>query len=353
MPHDPPPPEHGGPDALGVPLHDFSTNSNAAGPCPQALAAVQQADASTYPDPAYTTLRLRLAALHSVAPERVVLATSASEAMFRLAATARHGHGHGGEGGVGGEGGELRTWMPDAHYADVARACSAWGLVRTPQPEQATLLWACEPATPSGAAQPDLAGLVQALKPPQTLVLDGAYAPLRLSGQPSLDAAGLDRVWQLWSPNKALGLTGVRGAYLLAPAEATPQRQAWLAALGALAPSWPLGAHAVALLDAWCQPEVQAWVHNSLGLLTEWKRLQLAALHARGWITLPSDANFLLARPPEAWLQQRPLADLLAHWRTAHGVKLRDATSFGHPGWVRLGVRPPTTPCIWETLSCP
>lgn len=340
-----PVPEHGGPDAQGVPLHDFSTNSNAAGPCPQALAAVQQADASTYPDPAYTMLRQQLAALHGVAPDRVVLATSASEAMFRLAATARRCHPD--------PSGELLTWMPDAHYADVARACTAWGLVRTPQPEQAAVLWACEPATPSGAAHARLAEQVQGLKPTQTLVLDCAYTPLRLSGQASLDPQALARVWQLWSPNKALGLTGVRGAYLLAPAQATPQRQTWLAALAALAPSWPLGAHAVALLDAWCRPEVQAWVHTSLGQLTEWKRTQLAALHARGWITVPSDANFLLARPPEAWLQRHPLANLLAHWRTAHGVKLRDATSFGHPGWVRVGVRPPTTPCIWETLSCP
>ena len=34
--------EHGGPDALGVPRWDFSTNANACGPCPPALQAVQQ-----------------------------------------------------------------------------------------------------------------------------------------------------------------------------------------------------------------------------------------------------------------------------------------------------------------------
>ena len=37
---------HGGPDALGVPLHDFSTNSNACGPCPAAWQQVQLADAT-------------------------------------------------------------------------------------------------------------------------------------------------------------------------------------------------------------------------------------------------------------------------------------------------------------------
>ena len=36
--------QHGGPDAGGVPVHDFSTNSNACGPCPEVLCAVQRAD---------------------------------------------------------------------------------------------------------------------------------------------------------------------------------------------------------------------------------------------------------------------------------------------------------------------
>ena len=56
---------HGGPDAWGVPLHDFSTNSNACGPCPQALAAVQAADATRYPDAAYTADHKRPALLES------------------------------------------------------------------------------------------------------------------------------------------------------------------------------------------------------------------------------------------------------------------------------------------------
>ena len=72
-------PLHGGPDAQGVPLHDFSTNANACGPCPQALAALQQADRSRYPDPAYTALRGQLAEFHGVAADRIVIAASASE----------------------------------------------------------------------------------------------------------------------------------------------------------------------------------------------------------------------------------------------------------------------------------
>ncbi len=65
---------HGGPDAQGVPRWDFSTNANACGPCPTALAALYQADAQHYPDPAYTALRAALAGFHGVAIERVVVA---------------------------------------------------------------------------------------------------------------------------------------------------------------------------------------------------------------------------------------------------------------------------------------
>ena len=69
-----PVPLHGGPDAAGVPVFDFSTNSNACGPCPEALHAVQSADATRYPDPAYTALREGLGAFHGVTPARIVLA---------------------------------------------------------------------------------------------------------------------------------------------------------------------------------------------------------------------------------------------------------------------------------------
>ena len=62
---------HGGSDALGAARFDFSTNSHAAGPCPQALAAVQVADATRYPDATYTALRAALADFHGVVPGRI------------------------------------------------------------------------------------------------------------------------------------------------------------------------------------------------------------------------------------------------------------------------------------------
>ncbi len=303
---------HGGPDALGVPLHDFSTNSNACGPCPQAVVALQACDASHYPDPHYTALRQQLAGFHQVDASRIVLAASASEFIFRITAW------------VAQQGGS-RVSLPPHAYGDYAQAAQAWGLDTTARPDEADLVWACEPSSPLGAAQSEWPHDLCRAAP---VVLDCAYAPLRLSGAPTLSPAQLQCVWQLWTPNKALGLTGVRAAYVIAPLGA----HACVVDLNRLCPSWPLGAHGVALLQAWVQPEVQAWLAQSLLTLRGWKARKISLLQGLGWTTQPSDANFFCARAtaPLDWQALR-----------AAGIKLRDAASFGLPGQVRLGVLGP------------
>ena len=195
---------HGGPDAQGVARWDFSTNSNACGPCPSALAALQAADAARYPDPAYTALREAVAAFHAVDVDRVVLAGSASEFIARFTAW------------VAREGGQ-RVWLPAMAYGDYAHAARAWGLQRVPDAAQADLAWLCEPSSPLGEPEPFAQGVAAKCA---RVVLDLAYEPLRLSGRCSLDPDVLQGVWQLWTPNKAMGLTGVRGAYAIAPVQA-------------------------------------------------------------------------------------------------------------------------------------
>lgn len=301
---------HGGTDAAGAARHDFSTNANAAGPCPLALEAVRGADRSRYPDPACTRVRAALATLHGVEPWRVLPAASASEFIFRITAFAARQGTHG-------------VALPSHAYGDYAAAARAWGLEVLPQ---GGLAWACEPSSPLGQAD---RGVQARIAAGATVVLDRAYEPLRLEGAASLDAGDLDRVWQLWSPNKALGLTGVRGAYAIAPSAARQEA----ARLEALAPSWPLGADGEALLQAWCDPAVRQWLEASRGTLRAWKARLLAQCGELGWELHPSDANFFVARHPR-------LPAILPALRE-RGVRLRDCASFGLPGHVRVGVRPP------------
>lgn len=309
---------HGGPDGQGVPLHDFSSNSNACGPCPQALAAVQQADASAYPDPDYTALRAKLAAFHNVPVQRVLLAGSASEFIFRVTSVAAQRSG-------------AAVWLPPCSYGDYAQAAQAWKLPVVTEPAQASLRWACDPSSPLGAAQ---AGLEQLPDPAALCVLDRAYEPLRLGEALTARTETLQQFWQLWTPNKALGLTGVRAAYVLAPSES----DAVVAQLESLAPSWPVGAHGVAMLQAWTLPEAQAWLTGSLVSLRVWKARQIALCESLGWTCLPGEANFFCAMP--ALPQSVSLTQALAQVRSK-GIKLRDTTSFGLPGHVRVSVMPP------------
>lgn len=340
-------PVHGGPDALGVPLHDFSTNANACGPCPIALAAVRTADASRYPDPAYNALRGALGAWHGVATDRIVPAASASEFIHRITAWAVRQRAAG-------------VVLPAHAYGDYAQAAAAWGLPVLPASEAASavsspplLHWACEPSSPLGAADPALdawhASAAAAAEDRALRVIDCAYAPLRLepAGTGRHGPAMPPNAWQLWTPNKALGLTGVRGAYAIAPEHAWP---ADVAALRSLAPSWPIGAHGVAMMMAWVDPAVQAWLAGSLETLRGWKAQLLQACEAMAWAVHPgSQANYLVARPPVAdiapWLQGL----------RGQGIKLRDCASFGLPGRVRLGVLPPASVAAlreaWESRA--
>ncbi|AVO47904.1 aminotransferase [Melaminivora suipulveris] len=362
---------HGGPDALGVPAHDFSTNANTCGPCPAALAALAQADRSRYPDPAYTDLTQALADFHGVEPSRIVLAASASEFIHRITAFAARS-------------GARQAVVPRHGYGDYARAAGLWGLscaeVPTepadadrlsplpplregrdggrlvqhaeageaqrgrPPPQlshraggdennaRLTLHWACEPASPLGTPDAALDGWTHQ-STAELRIVDCAYAPLRLHGQPRRLPAN---AWQMYSPNKALGLTGVRAAYAIAPLHAQANDTAQQ--LRALAPSWPVGADGVALLTTWTGQAVQRWLSHSLITLRDWKAQQIALSQSLGWHVVPGSlANFFTARlPPDA------PADLLPALR-AHGIKLRDCSSFGLPGHVRLGVLPPAS----------
>jgi histidinol-phosphate aminotransferase len=277
---------------------------------------VARADASTYPDASYTQLRQQLADFHAVAVQRVVLAASASEFIFRITAMAA-------------QRGVQAVSLPLHSYGDYAQAARAHRLPTLADSTGACLHWSCEPSSPLGGAHEGLSALVDGCGAGSIVVLDRAYEPLRLSGEPSLNTTQLQKVWQLWTPNKALGLTGVRAAYAIAPLDA----DADIDTMNQLGPSWPIGAHGVAMLQAWTQPEAQVWLAASLDTLRGWKTQQVALCASLGWTVLPSHANFFVCR----WGQD---SSRLAHLR-AHGIKLRDCASFGLPGHVRLSVQSP------------
>ncbi|MDM0103846.1 aminotransferase class I/II-fold pyridoxal phosphate-dependent enzyme [Variovorax sp. J22R24] len=310
---------HGGTDAQGAAPHDFSTNANACGPCPGTRLALQRVDAGRYPDPLYSTLRERLAHFHQVEVRRIVIAASASEFIGRITAAVAQGD-------------SRRVWVPRHCYGDYLRAASAWRFEPEPEAGAADLVWCCDPSSPLGQAG-ELAEIVMRLRAEATCVLDLAYEPLRLRGSLALGRDRLDRVWQLWTPNKALGLTGIRAAYAIAPVDAADMATR----LERLAPSWPLGAHGVALLESWTSESTQKWLGKSRLKLGVWEAEQRELCESLGWVCEPSVASYFCAKPDVPYSGAR-VSEL-----RAEGIKLRDTASFGIPGHVRLGVLSPAS----------
>lgn len=319
---------HGGTDALGVPAHDFSTNRNACGPCPAAVAALQAAHVAQYPDPHYTDLRAQLAAFHGVEAGRIIVGGSSSELIHRFTQHAARS-------------GASAVTLPPHHYGDYAQAATVWGLNQQPRGGARAanaLQWACEPSSPLGQLEAMWAELQEADS--GWWMLDCAYRPLWLEGQ--APPRQMDAVWQLWTPNKALGMTGVRAAYAIAPLHAGPQE---LQKLRDLAPSWVVGAHGVAMLQAWVTLEVQQWLADSVNTLRGWKAQQLALCARLGWPVVDGhQANYFVARLPLAADAMAPRLQALR----GQGIKLRDCASFGLPGAVRLGVLPPASQAALE-----
>jgi histidinol-phosphate aminotransferase len=86
------------------------------------------------------------------------------------------------------------------------------------------------------------------------------------------------------------------------------------------------------MLHNWVQADTQAWLAQCRSQLQVWKPRQLAALENLGWECLPSLANFFCARAP---------MDMDVQALRSAGIKLRDTTSLGLPGFFRLAVLPP------------
>jgi len=308
-------PIHGGTDAGPVSRYDFSTNANSLGPDPHALAAIQAADPSRYPDPLYTQLHQALAESHGVAPEQVAVGGGTSELIHRLTRW-RYLRGP-------------MLILPPT-FSEYARAAqpAELPLLRATDGRtflsllpKATLAFLCVPNNPTGEVYSFIDEAAHIAAQHQiALVLDLAYYNL-LPDPPPLPS----NAWRLYSPNKAHGLTGVRAGYLVAPQSLVHFRN--------LAPSWVVGVHGEAFLKAVLQSESRNWLAHTRQQLWHLRRQLAQGLRALGLEVRESSANFLLVRVGRATLVARRLR--------SEGIRVRDCTSFGLPDWLRLSAQPP------------
>ena len=156
------------------------------------------------------------------------------------------------------------------------------------------------------------------------LVVDLAYASLCGSARAAEIEAAAAGAWRLYSPNKAFGLTGVRGAYLIAPR--TVRR------LGDEAPSWVIGRDAVAMLETAPRAVGACVAGESIPRLWRWRAQLAEGLRRLRRTVRESPATFLLVDVGDGTRIARQLR--------AAGIRVRDARSFGLGRWIRLSAQP-------------
>lgn len=317
--------EHGATDSGPDPLADFSTCAHPFGPCPWVLRAVLLSNRTRYPDPSYLALRDRLGAFHETGAERIVPGAGASELIHRMVRCVAGG---------------VLAWTPSfVEYRRAALVCRREFLAPSDPDEwlesvpREGIAFLCQPNNPDGRCH-STEFLVRAVERCRSrgcrLVLDLAYADF-CPGLPVVPE-GCDL---LFAPNKKFGLTGIRAGFV-ACADAPFART-----LNGFSPSWVLGAEGVAFLLAGIEFEAIDWFRNTLYPVLEATSQLRELLVGNGWRCKESQAHYLAAHPGFG-VADSPDADS-ARWTAElrrRGVRVRDLTNTGMPGWLRLAARP-------------
>jgi histidinol-phosphate/aromatic aminotransferase/cobyric acid decarboxylase-like protein len=285
-----PPGRHGGDGprlarALGVApdaIRDLSVSLNPCAPDVAALVAGHAACVRHYPDPAPATRAL--AETIGVDPDRVVLTNGGAEAIALVAAE-----------------------LPVGHVDEPDFSLYAHHLERL---DPSGRRWASNPRNPTGRLAP---------ADERRDVWDEAFYPLATGrwtrGDPDAVVVG--------SLTKLFACPGLRLGYVLAPdrelAARVRHRQ----------PAWAVNALAAAVLpDLLTLADLPRWARHVAALRDD----LVSVLTAAGLVPDPSDANYVLVRDAPG------LREHLAHRR----VLVRDTTTFGLPGGVRIAVPDPT-----------
>ncbi len=309
---------------------DFSVNTNPFGPSPRVLEALRDVRVDRYPDVAALPLREALARHHAVSVEQVLVGNGVSELIWLVGlAFVRRGDNVLVLEPTYGEyrratrmmGGHVHTWraVPEDHFRVDPKAVAA-RLAQTSY----RLVWVCNPNNPTGQVWPTEALAHWAERHPHTLfVVDEAY----VNFVPHMTSALTVRrpnVLVLRSMTKDYALPGVRLGYAVGHPDV-------IATLQRVQPPWSVNAFALAaglaaLADtAFLKASVQQTLAAKADLV--------GRLRALGWQVVPSATPFFLLHVGDAGAFCRRL------W--AHGIAVRDGTSFGLPAYVRVGTRRP------------
>ncbi len=331
--HDlPPRPVHGGarPDQLRAGVIDFSASINPYAPPPGLRRALATVNFRDYPDPTAGRLIARLASVHNVGPEYLLVGNGSAELIF-LIARALLGPGKVTVvvGPAFGEyayastlaGAAVVTYTAPEATGFVPELPELTDLVGRTRP---AMVWVANPANPTGIYLPaaPFGAILAACD--GVLVIDEAFRSFVEGPWPSEQLLATGRVLLLRSLTKDFGLAGLRLGYLLGPPELVDRVRAYQ-------PPWSVNALAQAAGEFILTrtPDFMAVCRRRLGR----RRRELQhALQGLGLWVSDSAANFLLVKTGAGAACAQFLLE-------RHRLLVRDCTSFGLPDHVRVAIR--------------
>jgi len=316
----------------------LASNESPFPPMPEVAAAVAGGvdGLNRYPDGPARTLRRELAERHGVDPEQVAVGNGscellllAGQALLDPGTTLVHAspsfglYGHLAA-AAGARAVEVPLADDEGHDLDTMAAAVD---------ETTRLVIVCNPNNPTGVyrSADAIEAFLDQLPEDLPVLVDEAYnefVTLPDRGRVLSMARHRPNLLVTRTFSKAHGLCGLRVGYAVgAPA--------WIGALDKV--RQPFNTNALAQAAAVESFRRQAELDRRVRATIAERRALVDELEGEGWRVVPSEANFLLARPPAALGEgTRVHTELLRR-----GVILRDGTALGCPGLLRISVGTP------------
>lgn len=289
----------------------LNTNENPYPPSPRVADVLASFDLDRlrrYPDPVFTDLRARLAALNGTTPARVFVGNGSDEVLTLMARAFVDDN--------------EAIGSCDPSYSLYQTLAAIRNVPFVPSPLNADFTWRTpvthgadgrpvalflltNPNAPTSVRYPEETVAAFARAFPGVVVVDEAYVDFAdASCMDFATAPGNANVVVMRTLSKSFSLAGLRLGYCIGPADL-------IEALYKVKDSYNVDALAQAVALA-ALGDLD-WMHANAARVRTTRDAAAAALRARGWDVPPSQTNFLFARPAH-----RPAAEIFEALRARH-----------------------------------
>lgn len=270
----------------------LNTNENPYPPSPMCAKALKSLDLDSlrrYPDPVFCELREALAALNGTKAENIFVGNGSDE-ILTIAAKAFVED----DESIGSLDPSYSLYKTLADIRNVpwvgfpASDCGNLDLEECARSKVSLFLWT-NPNAPTGVLAPKKAIAAFAKKFPGVVIVDEAYADFAKENCMSLAVKrGNGNVIVMRTFSKSYSLAGLRVGYCVGP-------KALIDAMYKVKDSYNVDAVAQAV--ALAAVKDQKWMLRNVARVVKERAKLTKALEKRGWDVLPSESNFVFARP--------------------------------------------------------